>query len=177
MRKLRVLVAICLLAGMSISLSGCYGSFSLTRKLYNWNGTVGGKLANEAVFLVLNIIPVYGVTTFVDAVLLNSVEFWTGSKALALKDGVNKVQFKGQEVTIVLKDGNATILDNHLCELARLRYSEKEKTWYATMKGTTRKVMTIHDQSISFYPTSGETLTIDGSQWNAMTFDRSLASK
>ncbi|MDD5131596.1 MAG: DUF3332 domain-containing protein [bacterium] len=76
MKKLISLVlVICL---FSFVLSGCYGSFQVTRKLWKWNGTVGDKWLNEVVFLVMNIVPVYGVAAFVDAIVVNSIEFWTG---------------------------------------------------------------------------------------------------
>lgn len=71
--------------------TGCYGSFALTKKLHAWNGTVCGTetgpssaaaWGNECVFLICNIIPVYGVCVWVDALILNSVEFWTGSNPM-----------------------------------------------------------------------------------------------
>jgi hypothetical protein len=71
------------LLAFGVLASSCYGPFELTRKLYKWNGHVGDKWVNEGVFLLLNIIPVYGAATFVDAVVLNSVKFWTGKSALA----------------------------------------------------------------------------------------------
>lgn len=57
---------------------GCYGSFNLTKSLHEWNGRVGSDWGNEGVFLLLVIIPVYGVTLLVDAIILNSIEFWSG---------------------------------------------------------------------------------------------------
>lgn len=69
------------LAGMT--LTSCYGSFGLTHKLHGWNGTIGNKFARWLVFLGLVIIPVYGITLVVDALILNSMEFWTGSSPVA----------------------------------------------------------------------------------------------
>ena len=59
--------------------SGCYGPFNLTRRLYQWNGQINGKWEKEFVFLVLAYVPVYGLTVFGDAVIFNSMEFWTGN--------------------------------------------------------------------------------------------------
>ena len=36
------------------------------------------RWVNEAVFLGMNIIPVYGVCLFADYIVLNSIEWWTG---------------------------------------------------------------------------------------------------
>lgn len=60
-------------------LSGCFGSFGATRKLWDWNDGVGNKWVNWLVFLGLSIIPVYQLFVLADVLVLNSVEFWTGS--------------------------------------------------------------------------------------------------
>jgi len=90
MRKMRMVLAV---LALGVFVSSCYGPFELTRKLWKWNGSVGDKWVNEGVFLVLAVVvPVYGAASFVDAVVLNSVEFWTGksmleSKATTIKEG------------------------------------------------------------------------------------------
>ena len=77
---------IALAAALAFGASGCYGSFTLTKKLHKWNGSLGNQWANEAVFLLIGaILPVYGITCFVDAVVLNSVEFWSGKNPMAQK--------------------------------------------------------------------------------------------
>ena len=70
-------VATTLLAGM-LFVSGCYGPFNLTRRLYNWNGQINGKWEKEFVFLVLAYVPIYGLAILGDGIVFNSMEFWTG---------------------------------------------------------------------------------------------------
>lgn len=82
---IRIVSALLITAMVAMS-AGCYGSFILTSKLYKWNGTVGSKIAQEAVFLVLVIVPVYGLATFADAVVLNLIEFWSGKNPMASND-------------------------------------------------------------------------------------------
>lgn len=75
-----------LLAGaLAVMLSGCYGPFRLTQKLYDWNGKVGTKWANELVFLGLNVIPVYGFALLADGIVFNSIEFWGGQNPVSAK--------------------------------------------------------------------------------------------
>ena len=84
-----------LMASVLLS-SGCYGPFYLTRKVWEWNGQVGGKWANEVVYIVMaHIIPVYGIAGLADAVIFNSIEFWGGANPMAptAKDG-SSVQTK-----------------------------------------------------------------------------------
>ena len=79
-RPNRIAVA-ALAAGMFVS--GCYGPFTLTRKVYRWNGQVSdNKWVVEGVFVICYLIPVYGIATAADAIIFNSVEFWTGKSIL-----------------------------------------------------------------------------------------------
>ncbi len=63
--------------------SGCYGPFTLVRKVYNWNGGVSNnKWVVELVYLVCTWLPVYGIAGAADAIIFNSVVFWTGKNML-----------------------------------------------------------------------------------------------
>jgi hypothetical protein len=42
-----------------ISLSGCFGNFALTRKAYQFNESISDKWVQQAVFWIMNIVPVY----------------------------------------------------------------------------------------------------------------------
>ncbi len=66
------------------ALAGCMGSFTLTKKLYGFNDTVtDSKIVNNVIFWGLNIVPVYSLAVTVDVVILNTIEFWTGTKLFA----------------------------------------------------------------------------------------------
>ena len=109
-------------------LSSCMGSFSLTKKLYNWNDNVGDKWINEVVFLAFNIIPVYDVCLFADAVVFNSVEFWTGERLVAdagerqmIKNSFGKdVEIKTLADGYKFSDGNSSM---------KVLYDSATKTW------------------------------------------------
>ncbi len=79
-------VSVFLVLVLLVTAFGCYGSFNLVNKVYKFNGGLGGKFVNEIGFLVMVIVPVYGVATFVDAVILNTIEFWTGTNPMAVND-------------------------------------------------------------------------------------------
>ena len=83
MKKTRLTVAIvCALMG-SMMLPSCIGSFTLTNKLLSWNNQVGSKFVNELVFFAFWILPVYEVSALADVLVLNSIEFWSGSNPVA----------------------------------------------------------------------------------------------
>ncbi len=69
---------------LSIFASGCYGPFNMTRRVHHWNGTVSeNEWAQEGVYLLLNIIPVYGIAVFLDSLIFNSIEFWGGENPVS----------------------------------------------------------------------------------------------
>ncbi|MDX9751600.1 MAG: DUF3332 domain-containing protein [Flavobacteriales bacterium] len=80
------------MGSLLITQTGCFGEFALVRKVYNWNADIGGKFVNTLVFYALNIIPVYGIAAFVDVVILNLIEFWSGSNPLAMNEGDHEMQ-------------------------------------------------------------------------------------
>ena len=92
MRKL--VVALMLLCFVSV---GCTGSFMLTKKVYNWHRSMGDKWADEFGFLVCALLPIYGLSTFADAIVFNSIEFWTGK---------NPVEAKADSTTKFVKVGD-----------------------------------------------------------------------
>ncbi|WP_164007595.1 DUF3332 domain-containing protein [Pyxidicoccus trucidator] len=68
--------------------TGCFGQFKLTQGIWNFNKNVSGnKFVQWLMFLVLTIIPVYGLGALIDALVINSIEFWTGSNPVGSVDG------------------------------------------------------------------------------------------
>lgn len=66
--------------------SGCFGGFNLTRKVWNFNKNVSpNKWVQELVFLALVIVPVYGFASLIDAIFINSIEFWTGENPVTVE--------------------------------------------------------------------------------------------
>ena len=82
MKKITLSAAILATVASSLTLSSCIGSFSLTRQVIDWNNQVGSKFINEVVFFALWIVPVYEVTFLCDILVINSIEFWSGSNPL-----------------------------------------------------------------------------------------------
>jgi len=96
-------IAVFLAASIAV-MTGCYGTFTLTKKIYKWNGSLGDKFVNSLVMWALVIIPVYETVPVIDGVVLNTIEFWTGSNPLAVK-GTEKI-----EQTVVSGDKEYRVL-------------------------------------------------------------------
>lgn len=99
-----------LCAGMVV-LSGCYGKNACFNKLHDWNGTLGNKWLNSIVHFFLNVFPVYMICLgLVDGLVLNTVEFWTGSNPLASGDSYYEKDAQGNEIAAVKNaDGSMSV--------------------------------------------------------------------
>lgn len=93
------------LVGLMAGSSGCFGGFRATSAIYHWNkGIGGGKWVQWLVFFGLFVIPVYELFALGDILIFNSLEFWTGSNPLALRDAKEPVE------AIAMNDGSITFL-------------------------------------------------------------------
>ncbi len=101
--------------------TGCTGSFNLTKKVYNFHRSQDDKWKDEILFLVCVLVPVYGVSTFADAIVFNSIEFWTGKNPVEMskaniKDGKGEATISfnqdKQQMTILSKTnvGDKTVI-------------------------------------------------------------------
>ena len=82
-----------LVATGSLAATGCFASFAATRALWKFNDDFGNKWVKWLVFLGLSILPVYSLFVLADVLVLNSLEFWTGSNPLARTADGRRVEF------------------------------------------------------------------------------------
>lgn len=86
---IRKVITLITLLVFAVGGSGCYGGFHLTKALYKFNGEIklnGNEQANHVarsvVMVVLVIVPIYQLAALADALIVNSIEFWTGKNPL-----------------------------------------------------------------------------------------------
>ena len=107
----RTIAVLILAAFVPVATTGCFGSFQLTRKVYQFNRDVSpDKWIQELTFLVMAIIPVYGAATFLDAVIFNSIEFWTGNNPVLAQIGASR-KITTAEGTAILTRTSENALD------------------------------------------------------------------
>ncbi|MBI3234996.1 MAG: DUF3332 family protein [Bacteroidetes bacterium] len=69
MKKFTSLFLAVLLTVITLTETGCFGQFALTRKLYSWNDKVSSnKVVKNVVFWILCAIPIYEIVATADAV-------------------------------------------------------------------------------------------------------------
>lgn len=106
LKSKRTLAALVLVGFLPLATTACFGSFQLTRKVYNFNREVSpDKWIRELAFLVMVVLPVYGFASFLDAVLFNSIEFWTGNNpVLAANGAAQKIETAEGSATLTRVD-------------------------------------------------------------------------
>jgi hypothetical protein len=125
-----------LLLLVTSSLTGCFGSFGLTKKIYNANKNIGGKVTQTLVMYLFYIIQVYAVASFIDLVLFNLIEFWSGSNPLAMKAGQSETQMatiegKLYEITATKNQFRMRQVEGpDAGKEALLTYNTNEEQWY-----------------------------------------------
>lgn len=156
-RKYFTVAAVLLCAG-SLMFSSCIGSFALTNKLLSWNKQVGSKFVNELVFVAFWILPVYEVSGLADILVINSIEFWSGSNPVAQgrtvidgQDGRYLVDCDGKGYTITSENDGSKV---------RLDFDVEEQTWSANINGQSYELMTFIDDNHVSMPAPDGTRTV-----------------
>ncbi len=90
---------------VGLLVSGCTGSFNITKKVYDLHRQQEDKWIDELIFLGCVILPVYGIAVFADAIVVNTIEFWTGENPVILsKANTNR--------ELLVGDAKATLTHN-----------------------------------------------------------------
>ena len=97
-------------------------------------------------FIGLNIVPVYWVASFADVLVLNSIEFWTGSNPVAASNEVKVVKNNAGENVQISAIENGYSLTNGTNEL-QLIYNEAEMTWNAVYENQSTEIVKIIDDN------------------------------
>lgn len=99
MKTIKIAMGILIVISIGFIQTSCIGGFKLTNKVYNFNKNIGSKFVNELVFLLMVIVPVYEVSLLIDGLILNTIEFWTGSSPMSMKSGDTEIKIIEQNGT------------------------------------------------------------------------------
>ncbi|BDC99812.1 hypothetical protein PEPS_20930 [Persicobacter psychrovividus] len=154
--------------------TSCYGPFKLTVKLWNWNGQIGDKFINALVFVGLNIIPVYGITAFLDAVIFNSIEFWGGNNPITMgPDETEQRIVQGENSTYAITASQnrfdiEVIAGEHKGETGAFVFSAQEKSWAWETENSSEVLIQMsgdeNNPMINMLPQSAHAFTMDYAQ-------------
>ena len=158
-KSLTLLVAATL--SSSVLFSSCIGSFGLSNKLLDWNRNIDSKFVNELVFVAFWIVPVYEISALADILVLNSIEFWSGSNPMASIGEVKKVKGEnGNYLVETLENGYSITKEGETASM-ELIYDKDLNTWNVVAEGVSTELLQINnDGTAQMTLPNGEDLTV-----------------
>ena len=161
MKKFNLKLAATVMVCGAFLFSSCIGSFGLHSKLLNWNQGIGNKFVNELVFLAFNIIPVYGICYLADALVINSIEFWSGSNPMASIGEVKKVKGEnGNYLVETLENGYSITKEGETASMD-LIYNKEANTWNVVANGESAELVKMNnDGTADLFLPNGEKMNV-----------------
>lgn len=158
MKKIAIKVMIVLMAG-TMTMSSCIGSFGLFNKLLSWNQSISNKFVNEVVFFLIT--PAYGVCCIVDALVLNSVEFWTGSNPIAKTGTTENIWGKDGKMYAVKTLKNGYEITKPTGEKVNFLFDAEQKVWSMEADGQQTQLFRYNeDGTIEAFLPNGDTQNV-----------------
>lgn len=141
MKKISLKVMTLLIAGSLMCSSCMVGSFGLFNKYRDWQTHMtSSKFVNAIVAYVLGAI-CYPITLFVDSLVLNTIEFWSGSNPVQANIGKTQ-QVMGKDgryyAVTTLKDGYEVKAPTG--ELTYFRHNAENDSWSMEQNGITKEI-------------------------------------
>lgn len=144
MKKNSIMI-VALLATSSLTQSCAVGSFSALNTVYRLNTNMtNNKYVNAIVSFVIYPFETY-VGGIIDLLILNTIEFWTGSNPLKPTQLVKNRQ--GHACTVAPTANGGYIITNMATDqIVNLIFEEATRTWSIDIDGVVSKLMTLVDK-------------------------------
>lgn len=142
--------------------SSCIGSFGLHSRILHWNQGLGNKFVNELVYLACNIIPVYAVCYLADALVINAIEFWSGSNPMASIGDVKKIKGEnGNYLVETLENGYSITKEGDENLSMELIYNKDLNTWNVVADGVSTELLQMNsDGTAKMTLPNGEAMSV-----------------
>ncbi len=170
MKKYKIAVSAILIAGSSMAFTSCIGSFAMTNRVLSWNKQVGNKFVNELVFFAFWILPVYEVTSIADLLVINAIEFWSGTNPMTASTKV--VDTDHGRYTIDCDGKGYTVTLASTGEQTRLEFIEDTQSWaFENAEGEMVPFMTFVDDShVRMIKPDGDFMLVDLNEQGVMAY-------
>ena len=144
--KTKTLKSLTLLMAGTMAVSSCIGSFGLFNKVLDWNKqATGNKFLNWLIFIVIS--PAYVLCGVADMIVINSIEFWSGTNPLAENIGKteNIMGSDGKLYAVTtLEDGYEVKAPDG--KIVNFRHNAEDDSWSMIQDGKTTKLLRIKDK-------------------------------
>lgn len=107
------MVALALVISMfTLTNAACFGKFELTRKIYKFNeGISSNWFVRTLLMWVLMIVPVYAIGSFLDLLIFNLIECFTGSNVLSRLDDNSVMVANGTTKAVISRADSQIKID------------------------------------------------------------------
>ena len=160
MKKFNLKMAATVMICGSFLFSSCIGSFGLH---VNWSAgiKVWYQVCKRLVYLAFNIIPVYGVCYLADALVINSIEFWSGSNPMASIGDVKKVKGENGDYLVETLENGYSITKEGETASMELIYNKELNTWNVVADGVSTELLQMNnDGTAQMTLPNGEEMTV-----------------
>lgn len=159
MRK--ILLPVCVVAlASSMLFTSCIGSFKLTNKVLSWNHQIGNKFVNRLVFVGLWILPVYEISAIADALIINSIEFWSGTNPI--EAGTKTVTSDNERYLVAWDNTGYKITNETTGEETRFNFDADTNSWaLATPEGDITILTFIDDTHVKVPTLDGSSTIVE----------------
>lgn len=159
MRK--ILLPVCVVAlASSMLFTSCIGSFKLTNKVLSWNHQIDNKFVNELVFVGLWILPVYEILAIADALIINSIEFWSGTNPI--EAGTKTVTSDNERYLVAWDNTGYKITNETTGEETRFNFDADTNSWaLATPEGDITILTFIDDTHVKVPTLDGSSTIVE----------------
>ena len=155
----------------SFLFSSCIGSFGLSNRLLEWNKNIDSKFVNELVFIAFWIVPVYEVAALADILVLNSIEFWSGSNPVADTGNIQKVETKDGIYAIKTQKDGYQIQKEGEEKTVELVFNETDQSWNIEVNNETTKLFKFTDKNeVVMYLPDGNEMNVELNQAGVLAF-------
>lgn len=142
----KALKSLTLLMAGTMAMSSCIGSFGLFNKVLDWNKqATGNKFLNWLIFIVIS--PAYVLCGVADMIVINSIEFWSGTNPLAENIGKteNIMGSDGKLYAVTtLEDGYEVKAPDG--KIVNFKHNAEDDSWSMIQDGKTTKLLRIKDK-------------------------------
>lgn len=157
MKRINLKVTACLLAACFMCSSCFIGQYGLWNKYIKWQTNMtDSKFVNAIVGYIL--VPIVGsICGFVDVLILNTIEFWSGDNPVEANIGKTQ-QVMGQDGRIyavtTLKNGYEVKAPNG--EITHFIHNSKENSWSMEQNGITKEIFRFNNDGTIQANVNGE---------------------
>ena len=159
---------------MALTLNSCLGSFAMVNKVKNWNEHVGGKFLNELIFIGLWVFPVYPISYVADLLVINSIEFWSGTNPITAETKI----IDGKDAKYKVERDATGYTVTNLSDKSQLRFNfdSETRSWWINDGNNDLKLMEfVDDDHVKMATPGGNFVEVELSEEGLMAYNQMAA--